>query len=150
MSAEARRSDGLNPLALRALVRSPGDLWLALRMLGWALALPLLARVLPLPRLTRLVAKRSRARRSAWREQQIVGLAHRLGAPLGAPGGGCLPRSLLLYRFLGAAGAEPRLTMGVRRQENRVRGHAWVAVDGRVVADSEEAVREFRPIFAAE
>jgi hypothetical protein len=151
MSAEARRSDGRNPLALRALVRTPGDLWLASRMLAWALTLPLLVRALPLPRLARLVAMRRPAdERSTWRERQIVGLTHRLCAPLSEPGGGCLARSLLLYRYLGAAGARPRLLLGVRKRESRVQGHAWVAIDGRVVADSEEAVREYRLVFAAE
>jgi hypothetical protein len=140
-----------NPLALRSLIRSPGDLWLAVRMLAWALALPLLVLATPLPRLARLVTRRgSAAERSAAREGQIVALAQRLFGPLAEPGGGCLSRSLLLYRFLGAAGARPRLAMGVRKQEGRVVGHAWVAVDGRVVGESEEAIREYRPIFAAE
>jgi hypothetical protein len=38
----------------------------------------------------------------------------------------CLPRSLLLYRWLGRAGAPVRLCIGVRRQPSGLRAHAWV------------------------
>ena len=37
--------------AARACITSPADAWLAARMAAWALVLPLLKRVVPLPRL---------------------------------------------------------------------------------------------------
>jgi hypothetical protein len=38
----------------------------------------------------------------------------------------CLPRALLLYTWLGRAGAPVRLCIGVRRQPNGLSAHAWV------------------------
>lgn len=38
----------------------------------------------------------------------------------------CLPRSLLLYTWLGRAGAPVQLRIGVRRQAHTLRAHAWV------------------------
>ena len=42
----------------------------------------------------------------------------------------CLERSLLAYRFLSGAGADPRLLIGIRVGGGSVIGHAWVVVDG--------------------
>ena len=45
----------------------------------------------------------------------------------------CLQSSLILYRELSALGADPKLAVGFRRLDDRVEGHAWVFVDGRVI-----------------
>jgi hypothetical protein len=44
--------------------------------------------------------------------------------------GNCLERSLVLYRYLSAVGADPQLVVGIRGGEEAVRGHAWVTVRG--------------------
>ena len=139
-----------NPLAMRALIRSVGDLWLAVRMLVWARALPILKRMVPLPRLVRLAAPaRVGESCSSRREWQIVALAQRLCGPLERPDGGCLSRSLLGFRFLGQSGAKPKLTVGVRKEGDRVLAHAWLTVDDRIVNDTEENVGAYRPILTS-
>jgi hypothetical protein len=136
---------------MRSLIRSIGDLWLACRMLAWAMALPVLKRVVPLPRLVRLAgAARVREVRSSRRETQVVALAQRLCGPLARRDGGCLSRSLLGYRFLGQAGARPKLIVGVRKEGDRVLAHAWLTVDDRIVNDTEENVGAYRPILTSE
>jgi hypothetical protein len=50
----------------------------------------------------------------------------------------CLQSSLLLYRELSRLGAEPMLTVGFRRQNDHVEGHAWVSVDGHAVANGRQ------------
>jgi hypothetical protein len=49
--------------------------------------------------------------------------------------GNCLERSLVLYRYLSGAGADPELLVGVRRGEEEVRGHAWVTLHGAPVEE---------------
>ena len=139
-------------LRLRTLcahISSLSDVRLALRMVAWALVLPVLKFLLPLPRLVRLVYKRGRSgARKARREQQIATLARWIHRPLVPVDGGCLQRSLLAYRFLSEANAEPQLFVGMRREGNTVLGHAWVIVDGQPVGESWAALRGFVPVIA--
>lgn len=143
----ALAGDGIR--AARECVTSPADAWLAVRMTAWALVLPVLKRVVPLPRLVQLVVTR-RPRHSARdvaRERRIVALSRLVYAPLVRADIGCLQRSLLAYRFLGAAGARPSLLVGMRREANQVHGHAWVAVDGEAVGEPAAWVAQFSPLL---
>jgi Transglutaminase-like superfamily len=129
------------------------DVRLALRMAGWSLLLPLLKRVLPLKKLTRLMWAEGRGGRSLEREREIARLSvvlTRLRPPRFQSN--CLERSLLAYRFLSQANVDPHLVIAVSALEDRLVGHAWVTVDGRPVHDSPAEVREFVSVveFGAE
>jgi hypothetical protein len=131
---------------LRGSIRSPGDAWLAGRMALWRLTLPLLKWIVPLPRLARLMwAAGAQRERDPAREEKIATLVEAIS---GRRGGrtldNCLERSLVAYRFLSRAGAEPELVVGVSRDEP-VRGHVWVRLDGEPVRDS---VDEFEEVTA--
>src|SRR5262245_60638268 len=49
----------------------------------------------------------------------------------------CLQRSLLLYRVLSRASADPTLVVGFHRTNDRILGHAWVVVDGESIIEPE-------------
>ena len=132
-------------------IRSPADVWLAARMTGWRIAVPLLKWRLPLPRLARLMWTRSRrADRDRAREQRIVTLAEALCGPHGdSVLDNCLERSLVSYRFLSQAGADAELAFGVARdRDDPVRGHAWVRLDGEPVHDTPLALERFQELGA--
>src|SRR5437868_4286960 len=59
----------------------------------------------------------------------------------------CLQRSLLLYRFLCAAGADPELVVGLHEQDGKIIGHAWVLVDGKGLVEPESDLVLFSPVF---
>ena len=115
-----------------SLAASPADAWLVLRMAGWRLVLPLMKRRLSLPRLVRLMWRGDRARPvRPEREARIADLARVVyRSEHVSRRGNCLERSLVLYRYLSAAGADPQLVVGIRSGEAAVRGHAWIAVRG--------------------
>ena len=52
--------------------------------------------------------------------------------------GTCLERSILLFRYLGRAGAAPQLVVGFIREGDGVIGHAWVEVEGRPLLEVED------------
>jgi hypothetical protein len=132
-------------------IHSPVDVWLIPRMAAWRLAVPLLKWRLPLPRLARLMwTHGSRPDRDRAREQRIVTLAEALCGPHGRRAlDNCLERSLVSYRFLWQAGAEPELAFGVARdRQDPVPGHAWVRLDGAPVHDSLAALERFEELGA--
>jgi len=138
------------PLLWAAVRLGPSGYWLGLRLLVWRAALPLLKRVLPLSRVVALVWPRrcrSAGERDRTRELRI---AAGIGLLFGGNGtrrrDNCLERSLLAYRFLAEAGGEPQLVWGVRRNKDKLEGHAWVVLDGDPLADPAEEVDSFTPI----
>jgi hypothetical protein len=136
--------------AARSRVRTPADAWLLVRMLAWAATLPLLKRVLPLPQLVRLTA--SRPRRSGGLEsgkrEQLAAFARWIyGQGVFTRDPNCLERSLVAYRFLTRAGADPRLMVGLAKAREGIVGHAWVVVDGRPLNDSPVVLEEFVPVI---
>ena len=59
----------------------------------------------------------------------------------------CLQRSLLLYRLLSAAGADPELVVGFREQDGKIIGHAWVLVDDMSIVEPESDLVRFSPVL---
>lgn len=130
---------------------SPADVVLALRIMGWALALPIVKRVVPVRSLARVMHQVPKASvRDAAREDRIVTFA-RWAARLirWKSGGNCLERGLIAYRYLGAANAQPLLVVGLDRQEaGELIGHAWVIVDGRPAGETAASLIRYTPVFA--
>jgi hypothetical protein len=60
----------------------------------------------------------------------------------------CLPQSLILYRSLAARGLRPRLLTGVRREADRLVGHAWIDVGGRPLAEPADPRDAYRTTFS--
>jgi hypothetical protein len=119
---------------------------LLVRMGAWSLVLPLLKHLVSLPTLVSLMSRRAVATRSDAVERRIVhsvGHIYRMRRP-----GTCLERSLLAYRYLAGASADPQLVVGVRREARDVIGHAWVLVDGRPLFESSVALESFVPVVA--
>lgn len=122
------------------------DLPLAVRMLGWRLAIGPIKALIPLPRLVRFLCRRpSRGPRRVAREARIVSLSERLcrGRLRDAT---CLERSLLAYRFLAEAGAGPTLTVAVRPNGKSLEWHAWVTRDGHPVHETPASLSGYLPV----
>ena len=139
MSAKLRR--------LHGLIESPADAWLACRMAAWALALPVLKRVVRLEALARLLwvgGSRNVAERDVTKIAQLSRLLARRRPP--ASYDRCYERSLLAYRFLSQRGADPRLVVALRKGDlGGMAGHAWVTVGGRPV-DEPDLHEDYEPL----
>jgi hypothetical protein len=136
--------------SLRESVSTPSDAWLLVRVLGWSLVLPIAKRTLPLPRLVGLMRSRGyAAQRDREREAAIASIVAWVfkTRPPGARDN-CLERSLVAYRYLSRAGADPDLVVGIERGSGGAHGHVWVTVEGRAVHDSPAVLATFEPILA--
>ena len=123
--------------ALARLLASPRDAWLAARALGWLCLLPVLKRALALDRLVRLMwLAPSGSARDRGRERRTIRIVARLSR---TSGGNCLERSLVLYRYLARANADPHLVVGMARPDEYL-GHVWVTVDGRPLLETPETL----------
>jgi len=78
-------------------------------------------------------------------ERRLAADMLRLSQLTGLPDRDCLQRSLLLYRVLSRAGADPTLVVGFQRLDGRIIGHAWVVVDGNPIIEPDADLIRFSP-----
>ena len=58
----------------------------------------------------------------------------------------CLPRSMVLWRFLQHHGIGCDLRMGARSENGNFEAHAWVEVDGVALNETADVGERFRPL----
>ena len=124
----------------------PPDLWAFARAWIILLAADVGLRLLPYPRLERLLAARRRKKvaddevipRLAW--ATAAASRHHLYTMR------CLPRALCLRWLLGRYGIAADLRIGVARQEEGLDAHAWVEWRGRPVGEDLGVAERFAPL----
>ena len=128
---------------------APGDAWLLARMLAWRAALPLLKRRVSLATLARIMWRDPRERVRLRAADRVPGLVRLLDRAFRDGNEGiCLERSLVTYRFLSRAGADPRLVVGIRGSGDSLIGHAWVVVDGEPLFEPAASLEEYASFFS--
>ena len=115
------------------------------RLLPAYVLLGLLKHLLPLRWLARWAWCPPAGPRDREAERRLVASVLRLSQLTGLPDRDCLQRSLLLYRVLSRAGADPTLVIGFHRMNDRILGHAWVIVDGHTVIEPAADLLRFSP-----
>jgi hypothetical protein len=60
----------------------------------------------------------------------------------------CLHKSLVLQFWLRREGIPSQLRIGVRKEDQQLKAHAWVELDDAVLNDDAQAVGAFRPLAA--
>ena len=104
-----------------------------------------LKHVVPISRLARPSPVRPSAESDPVAVRRRIGEVLRISRLFGASGGDCLQRSLLMFRELRDAGAQPSLVFGFRKEEDgRLRGHAWVVCGGTVSGDEPSELARFQ------
>jgi hypothetical protein len=144
---------------IRSQITSAADVLLLVRMVSWALVLPVVKHLVPVHSLARMMHLAPKPRRHQFtnspfhqvRDVHRVATFARWAARLvrWRSGGNCLERGLIAYRYLGALGANATLVVGLAPSAGGgMIGHAWVLLDGRPSGESETAVQAYTPVFA--
>ena len=137
MTHVCRRSGHFGARALRSCLCKPGTAWLAARMAFWVVSLSVLMRLLPLPRVMRLLTPRRKVRPPREDSAELpVRLAETLDillmTNLWVFTPTCWKRAPILYRYLALNGVDTRIVFGMRKKDEGVSaGHAWLEADGR-------------------
>ena len=145
IASKCRTAASLRPADWTAL----GEAWLALSAARAAV------RLRPLPKLLHDAAAANAApalkpardpRPDIERLQRLVRIAARYRLNPAT----CLPRALALRGMLRRRGIPAALEIGVRKDGERLRAHAWLVYDGRPIGEPEEVAEEFVPLLGPE
>jgi len=124
---------------------TPRDVLFAVRVVGWAAALPMLKRTRSVTRLVELMTPAKDEPRTAGQERNAIALSRWIyRVPF--VHANCLERSLLAYRYLVRDRREHRLYLGIRSDEGTYPGHAWLTVDGIPVHEPDESLAAYVPL----
>jgi len=129
---------------MRLRLIKPSFILLATRMLTWALLLPFLKRLRPLPEVVRIMHRRPPGNFISYCRQDIISIAGRIYR---STQGRCLEKSLLLYRYLLATGNDPKLAVGFLKKDDRWIGHSWVIIDKSPVDEPAAPLKDFSRIM---
>ena len=111
------------------------------------LLLGILKHLVPLRWLTKWTWCETTGLRDRLAERRLTANVLRLSKLLRIADRDCLQRSLLLYRLLSAVGADPELVVGLREQDGKIIGHAWVLVDEVSLVEPESDLAQFSPVL---
>jgi len=109
--------------------------------------LGILKHLVPLPWLAKWTWCETTGPRDRLAERRVTANVLRLSKLLRIADRDCLQRSLLLYRLLSAVGADPELVVGLREQDGKIIGHAWVLVDDMSIVEPESDLVRFSPVL---
>jgi hypothetical protein len=111
------------------------------------LLLGILKHLVPLRSLVKWTWCETTGLRDRLAERRLTANVLRLSKLLRIADRDCLQRSLLLYRLLSAVGADPELVVGLREQDGKIIGHAWVLVDEVSLVEPESDLARFSPVL---
>jgi len=120
--------------------------WLFLRVGLWIALVSVLLRLVPLPRLLRLLTPKHTDSRPWPREKLVNFCSFWLGRDAAFFSKSCLKRSLVLYHYLNQQGEPTRFLIGVRHDGQKLCGHAWILLEGKKLFPDEDL--DYRIIYA--
>ena len=141
MRSRFRAAVALSPRDRRALAQA----WFGLLSVDVAL------RVLPFRWVQELLAVRRKGSGDGWHGEAAVAV-QRMVWLVGVAGRnhlypmGCLRRSLVLQWLLGRRGIATDLRIGVQRDGDELRAHAWLEHAGQLVGDGEAGTLDYVPL----
>lgn len=125
--------------------KSPGDLWLFIRIFGFITLLPIMVRFLSIPTLLKTLTPGGNKFGQnldvdSLIEKIVKYTDYILRVNLLVYKNTCLKRSLVLYHFLRKYGIEVHICLGVKKgnslgevdSEKILQGHAWLTYDGNI------------------
>jgi transglutaminase superfamily protein len=124
----------------------PPDLWAFARAWIVLLVADIGLRLLPYPKLDRLLAAQPRKRKAGDEVIPRLAWATAAAARHHLYEMRCLPRALCLRWLLGRYGIEADLRIGVARQDDGLDAHAWVECQGRPVGEDLGVAERFAPM----
>lgn len=107
-------------------VETCDGLWLFIRIGFWLALVSILLRLIPLPSILKLLTPKKPSKKK-WQKDKLVNfISLWLGQDRAFFRRSCLKRSLVLYRYLNLQKEPARFFIGIKKEDDKILGHAWI------------------------
>nr|MBU1328194.1 lasso peptide biosynthesis B2 protein [Candidatus Omnitrophota bacterium] len=126
------------------------DIFLFARVSYLFFILPVIIHIKPLPEILKSWTPCMSPKLREWDILKItkyLDLFFKLRALFFSRRGTCLKRSLILYKFLREKGIEVRINIGVKGDNKKIYGHAWLTLDDKPYLAQPQINEDFKVCF---
>jgi len=128
-------------------LKRPKDIILFIRTFFSLIAIKVLLSLIKLPKLLKLLDPEKRAKPDDQKIEYILKFTNFILFRLFRSSNPCLLRSVLLFRHLGMMGRDVKIVFGVKNEEEKLKGHAWLIVEGRHFPEPNDPSGEYQITF---
>lgn len=128
-------------------LKRPKDIILFIRTFFSLIAIKVLLYLIKLPKLLKLLDPEKRAKPDDQKIEYILKFTNFILFRLFRSSNPCLLRSILLFRHLRMMGRDVKIVFGVKNEEEKLKGHAWLIVEGRHFPEPNDPSGEYQITF---
>ena len=127
--------------------KRPKDVILFIKTFFSLIVIKVLLYLIKLPKLLKLLDPEKRATPDDQKIEYILKFTNFILFRLFRSSNPCLLRSILLFRQLRMMGGDIKIVFGVKNEEEKLKGHAWLIVEGRHFPEPNDPSGEYQITF---
>ena len=128
-------------------LKRPKDVILFIKTFFSLIVIRVLLYLIKLPKLLKLLDPEKRAKPDDQKIEYILKFTNFILFRLFRSSNPCLLRSILLFRQLRMMSREVKIVFGVKNEEEKLKGHAWLIVEGRHFPEPNDPSGEYQITF---
>ena len=128
-------------------LKRPKDVILFIKTFFSLIVIKVLLYLIKLPKLLKLLDPEKMAKPDDQKIEYILKFTNFILFRLFKSSNPCLLRSILLFRHLRMLGLEVKIVFGVKNEEEKLKGHAWLIVEGRHFPEPNDPSGEYQITF---
>jgi hypothetical protein len=128
-------------------LKRPKDVILFIKTFFSLIVIRVLLYLIKLPKLLKLLDPEKRAKPDDQKIEYLLKFTNFILFRLFRSSNPCLLRSILLFRHLRMLGREAKIVFGVKNEEEKLKGHAWLIVEGRHFPEPNDPSGEYQITF---
>ena len=128
-------------------LKRPKDVILFIKAFFSLIVIRALLYLIKLPKLLKLLDPEKRAKPDDQKIEYLLKFTNFILFRLFRSSNPCLLRSILLFRQLRMMGGDVKIVFGVKNEEEKLKGHAWLIVEGRHFPEPNDPSGEYQITF---
>ena len=128
-------------------LKRPKDVILFIKTFFSLVVIKVLLYLIKLPKLLKLLDPEKRAKPDDQKIEYILKFTNFILFRLFRSSNPCLLRSILLFRQLRMMSRKVKIVFGVKNEEEKLKGHAWLIVEGRHFPEPNDPSGEYQITF---
>ena len=128
-------------------LKRPKDVFLFIKTFFFLIAIRVFLSLIKLPKLLKLLDPKKRVTPDDSKIEYLLKFTNFILLRLLRSSTPCLLRSILLFRYLRMMSRDIKIVFGVKNENEKLKGHAWLIVEGRHFPEANDPAGEYKITF---